>query len=284
MTNQSAEHPIIVLSIKAYSLLLNAYPTKFREEFSKHMIQAFRDCCLQAFDAKGFKGILVLWVATFLDFIQSVISEYLQKEVQMKTELKVEDIRLSGRALVFGGMCFMLALGTLGSMLLLPIIFFFLLLTSAGLVGVSKRYGEKVGWFGKNTLVFGAILGPIVSIIGPIIVINLVQTLGGNAFVSDEVENTLERLIVMAFLAGPVILFIGLTLFGIVALSIKPLPRWNILPLISGIGFPFFFFGLLTFSDLNQFFYLICIVQGVALTLLGYMLENDISEEIIAQT
>lgn len=290
MTKQPAEHRIIVLSIKVYGLLLNAYPTKFRREYGTQLIQLFRDCCVQTFQQSNYKGVLKLWFITILDLVQSVISEHLQKEIQMKAE----DIRLAGLALIFGGINFIIVFISFSFNIFIALVlmvFFCIPLLAVGLLGISKRYGEKVGWFGRSILLLGAILGPIITILGPIFVI--IST--GNQPLPDEAEDVIEGLIAgMAFLLGPGTLFVSLTLFGIVAIYTKPLPRWNFVPIIAGGLSPFFFFVIpqiiLTLNEavfINieerywNIFYFVGVLQGIALMALGYVLQKDPPEDAV---
>jgi len=77
-------------------------------------------------------------------------------------------------------------------------------------------------------------------------------------------------------------------LFGTLALITKPLPRWNGLPIIAGVGFPAFFLysaiaGTMNeTSFLSQFAILVLIVtiQFIALVILGYMLQADVTDDI----
>ncbi|MBL8051293.1 MAG: hypothetical protein JNM46_08730 [Anaerolineales bacterium] len=292
---------IIKFSLQMYKLFLRAYPVKFREKYGTHMTQVFRDCCLQTFNERNIKGIVVLWMATFLDFFQSVISEHLQKEIQMKVEMNIEDIRSAGLALMLGGVGFsfiflnlLLNIQSLWFLNLFLMALFCIPLIAAGLAGLSKRYGEKVGGFGKNVLLFGAVLGPIVAILGPIIV----MVWNGTGPMSDEAENVIEGLIAsMAFLLGPGTLFVSLTLFGIVAIYKKPLPRWNFIPMIAGGLSPFFFFVIpqiilalneAVFISIAErywnIFYFAGILQGIALMALGYVLLKDVPEDVVAPT
>jgi uncharacterized membrane protein YbjE (DUF340 family) len=120
-----------------YQLLLKAYPAKFRREYGSHMAQVFGDCCLQAVRQGGRNGLIMLWVVTLFDLIQSVVSEHQQKEIEMKKEMKPQDIRMAGGALIAGAIVFGLSAiseqvyGFLLSMLLLAV----------GILGLRSRYG-----------------------------------------------------------------------------------------------------------------------------------------------
>lgn len=182
-------------------------------------------------------------------------------------------IRLSGWALMVGSVVFslgifagfiqtenwylMIALVALISMPLLAV----------GLLGLRRRYGDQVGGPGKNILLIGAILGSLISIIG---YFGEVGPLGGWYY----------SIWVLIF-AGVILLFACLMLFGVIALFKKPLPRWNWLPLVAGIGFPFLYLLAVITGSPNPFGLLIVVLafQSVALVMLGYMLQADVTDD-----
>lgn len=190
----------------------------------------------------------------------------------MQKEMKAEDTRIAGISLMVGGVTFVLGIfaGIFGDYdnNLWTISFFLLSLLCmpglvVGLLGVRRRYGEKAGSFGKNILLIGAILGSVTSISG----ILLAMKYGGLVY------------------AGPAVLLAGLTVFGMVALYKKPLPRWNVVPLIAGFWYPLFIFlpmitsvnfGERLVSIIN---YVLLLMQGAALVALGSILQAYASQE-----
>ncbi len=251
MISKPLKHSIITVSAKVYRTLLLAYPTKFQQEYGSQMVQVFQDCCLRAVRRGGTNGMLKLWVVTFFDLIQSVISEHVHKEIEMKKEMKPEDIRKAGRALIAGGVVLLIATSflmmrypSIWAVSFLLIVYISMPLLVVGLLGLRNRYGEKVGGFGKNILLVGAILGPLTSLIA---------------------------------------------LFGFVALYKRPLPRWNVVPLIAGIWYPImFWFSSMTRNTLDWEVpisvnvALLFGIQGIALVALGYILKSDVPEETAA--
>jgi hypothetical protein len=181
----------------------------------------------------------------------------------MKKEMKPQDIRLAGLALIIGAIVFVLSaiseqvMGFILSMMLLAV----------GILGLRSRYGEQVGGFGKSILLIGVILGSLTSLAG----------LFGAAI------DPLWILIP----AGPAVLFASLALFGIVALYKKPLSRWNILPLLAGVWFPIFFVPAVieVFNgnwnpDVGNLVMPLIILQCIALSVLGYILISDTPQEM----
>jgi len=191
----------------------------------------------------------------------------------MKMEMKPENTRMAGGALMVGGVTFVLGIytGIFGDYdnNLWTVSFFLLTFLGmpglvVGLLGVRSRYGEKVGGFGKNILLIGAILGSVTSISGVLLAMKY---------------GTLVY-------AGPAVLLAGLAVFGMVVLYKKALPRWNVLPLIAGFWYPLLFFipmvtsvnfGERPMSIIN---YVLLLIQGAALVTLGYILQADASQEM----
>ena len=276
MTGISFTTPIVAISVKVYRALLVAYPTAFQQEYGPEMIEVFQDCCLRAFRQSGRKGIVKLWGITLLDFIQSLVTEHAQKETQMKKEMRPEDIRRAGWALMSAAGSFVLSIlmtmsqdsdWSVFPMLLL--IFVSLPLLVFGVLGLRARYGEHVGGFGKNILLIGAILAPITSLIG--------------FFLARD------PFWILAY-TGPAVLFVCLTLFGIVALNTRPLPRWNVLPVLAGFSYPAMILSYLvtavstgdwtSYTGLSASVIVILItIQGVALLALGTILKADLPKE-----
>ena len=263
MISQPLNNPIITVSVKVYQALLLAYPTKFQQEYSSQMLQVFQDCCLRALRQGGTNGMFRLWAVALLDLIQSVISEHAQKEIEMKKKMDPEAIRMTGWALMWGGITFIpAAYSTRQDAWGLTVSLFLLSMTLlvVGMFGLRNRYGEMVGSFGKNILLIGAVLGSLTMIVGLV---------GGSV----------DPFWLLIF-ASPAVLFTCLALFGVVALYKKPLPRWNVLPLITGIWYPAFFF--LRGDPSNNVTMALILLQCIALILLGYILKSDMPENTVA--
>jgi hypothetical protein len=294
MTGDATGPPIIRYSLKIYQMLLIAYPAKFNQEYGPEMLQVFQDCCLDAFDRSRSIGMLKLWPITLLDFVQSVLSEHMQKEIQMKKGEKEEITRLGGWALMLGGITFfLLFLGMYlenngnasfdwqssfwQSSFIEASYKIFLIITPVllmvGMLGLRTRYGEEIGWFGKNILLLGAIAGPAIEILGYIIAAYEFVDWGW-----------------MLFMSGSTVPLVCIALFGVTALRSKPLPRWNVLPFLAGIWYPIpFFYSLLIATKtgiwlewLNSIVtQVMVLIQFVTLFLLGYVLQGDVSEKTV---
>ena len=280
MTSKTVHMSLVTFSVRVYQILLSAYPSSFQQEYRPHMVQVFQDYCLRTIRHRGASGMLQLWMITLLDLVQSVITEHMQKETQIKREMKPEDIRRAGWALILGAISFVLGIflavieysnSNWSILALLFLVFVSLPLLVFGVLGLRNRYGEKVGSFGKNILLIGTILGPVTSLLGFFLA-------------------TIGELWILEW-AGPAVLFVCLTVFGVVALHKKPLPRWNILPVLAGLSYPAIILshiitsvmsGDWSNSSLSGVLYTTLItIQGIALLALGYILKADVPEEKI---
>ena len=185
--------------------------------------------------------------------------------------MKSENIRTAGVALITGGVMFLIAMSflvvnspSLWAVSFLLIVYISMPLLVVGMLGLRSRYGEKVGGFGRNILLIGAILGPLTTLI----------VLIGN-FLSGWM-----------WLSGHAVLLACLALFGFVASYKRPLPRWNLVPLIAGIWYLVMFsFYSITRNTLDWEVpisvnvAMLFGIQGIALAVLGYILKSDAPQE-----
>ena len=77
-------------------------------------------------------------------------------------------------------------------------------------------------------------------------------------------------------------IFVCLTLFGLLTLHQKLLPRWNALPLLAGIGIPIFVLVSAIWEIFNDGWgndqgvgLLILLLTAVSIGLLGFVLQGD---------
>jgi hypothetical protein len=86
-------------SLRAYGLLLFAYPAEFRNLFRDEMIQTFSDC-YRAKGGEGVAGILRLWVHTLVDLIFSAVREHRESEGSFMNNPRKFPIAMIGCAIV----------------------------------------------------------------------------------------------------------------------------------------------------------------------------------------
>ena len=269
MDNFEHEPGSVTLSLRLYHALLTIYPSGFRQEYGWQMLQVFGDCCRRALRQAGLAGLLLLWGRTLLDAVQTALEEHSQRGVDMSKE---KFIKLSGWALVLGGPA--IALGGLaasrpeydrfnaGSLPIdryinavdQPLLLMGLLLLSAGFTGLFVRYGKDSGAFGRFMLGLAAIAGGISAISILSLAIN---------------DNEYWWL---AFVLGITVLFLCATLFGLVCLQRKVLPRWNGLPLMGVVWLPLLY-GMVPVWVMIPLWLLV--VAGFVG--LGYLLQSDSS-------
>jgi hypothetical protein len=276
MISNHLENPIISFSVKAYQVLLVAYPSKFQQEYGSHMLQVFQDCCLRAYRQNGTNGMLKLWAVTLFDLIHSLIEEHLQKETDMK---KNDFIRLGGWSLMVGAIVFLpgaismlladsqsIDWNSTPMQLIAIAVFSAPILLALGMLGLRARYRNAGG-----ILLFGAAVGGILVLVGM-----LVQFLTPDYSVSETYY--------YVWLGGVFLLNACLSIFGILALMQKPMPRWNWLPLVAGAWIPLLSLLAVTIGPSFEAFLSIIIagliVMTIAQVMLGYILQADASQDL----
>lgn len=195
-------------------------------------------------------------------------------------------VRISGWSLIAGAIVFLPGVSAMmlydtqyainnwinwDSQVLTWAIFLSPILFAIGMMGLRARYR-----IGGGFLLFGAVVGGIVTLIG---------TLGQMFAPVYSVSETYFYV----WVGGAYILFACLTIFGIITLRQRPLPRWNGLPLLSGIWVAI---GPLLNPLLSgigrvsfEAFLIIAIagfvVMAVAQIVLGYILQADASQATV---
>lgn len=191
----------------------------------------------------------------------------------MKKEMNPIAIRMAGWGLMAGAVIFVSTVYSIqiawGSVVF-AMNFLSMTLLVIGLLGLRSRYSEKIGDSG-SILLIGVVFGSLTSIYG----------LVGASF---------DENLVFYFFAGPAVLFICLSIFGLVAMYTKPLPRWNVLPVIAGLWYPIFFVAAFFIAEANGWTswmrisnivdHALLILQGLALIGLGYMLQAESPQEM----
>ncbi len=238
MDTLNTDSMLVVFSIKLYGLLLALYPSGFRQEYGSWMVQVFSDHARAQTRQRGLPGLLAWWGRTMLDTLVTAIEEHSQKGVDMS---KAKFIKLSGWGMVLGGLVVFVALLAISrpeyspynfanrwydqylNAAKIPLILTGFLLLIIGMVGLWVRYGQAAGVVGRLFLVISG-LG---SLAGGVGILGLTKT-------DSEPWWT-------TFILGLLGLFVGQALFGIVCLQRRLLPRWNALPLLSGVWLPLFF-------------------------------------------
>jgi hypothetical protein len=151
------------------------------------------------------------------------------------------------------------------------------ILLAVGMSRLRAAYSETVGQFGRSFLLLG-VLGPVLWFI----------VMGSMPIIGVTETQVNEGLWVLLF-AGPAISLLGLTLFGLVALISRPMPRLNWLPVFAGIWYPvtFTLFSIYDISHKGVFpdqylseLVLIMVIQFLALCILGFVMIAESSKEM----
>ena len=152
------------------------------------------------------------------------------------------------------------------------------ILLAVGMFRLRAAYSETVGLFGRSFLLLG-VLGPVLwcIVIGSMPIIRVTET---------QVN---EGLWVLIFV-GPAISLLGLTLFGLTTLISGPMSRLNWLPVFAGIWYPvtFTLFSIYDISHKGKFpdqylpaLVLMVVIQFLTLCILGFVLIDDSSKELV---
>ena len=278
---------LVSLSLSIYRLLLYVYPSGFRREYGPHMTQVFRDCCLRAIRNDGTPGMLSLWATVCLDLVQSVLSEHIRKGVHMS---KQRFVQLSSWCLIFGGIALVLGFGAdwlssapeydpynfysrpidrvLETINLVSLPASMVLIT-IGVAGLYARYTPDGGKTAKLFLGLSVSGGLVASI--AVLPLLLTDTDGWWS----------------VMMLGFVALFLGLLLFGLVAVRSRLMRRGNWLPVAAGL-FITAFLLVSTIYEINTGGWLELtpmvdvigmLVTGLSLVGIGYVMLSDLPEE-----
>lgn len=66
---------IIACSLLLYRWLLTLAPGEFSDEYAEPALQVFRQCCQDAHRSHGARGVLRLWLPTFVDALHGILAE-----------------------------------------------------------------------------------------------------------------------------------------------------------------------------------------------------------------
>lgn len=91
---------LLTFSCRLYTLLLLAYPTRFRRAYSREMAQVFRDDIRGTFRESGAAGLMGLWVLVVLDLLKTAFAEHIWEVFHMPME---KLMRFSGPAAMLAG-------------------------------------------------------------------------------------------------------------------------------------------------------------------------------------
>jgi hypothetical protein len=277
MNTRRAEPPIVALSVRIYQALLLAYPTSFRQEYGSHMAEVFRDCCLRAFRRGGPNGMARLWLLTLLDLMHSVFEQHLHKETFMTQS---QAIKLSGWAFMLASFGFIAILNESMTASFIALVISSILL-SVGMLGLRAGYGDRVGGFGRTTLLVGVLGMVLVFVCVGVLYRIQPQIQIGNARIETW----------MLLYEVPAIGLLSLALYGLAALRRKPMAGLHWLPVATGVWYPAayssVFYYYVSYNGVWQYveqiywvFNMMVIMQFATLCGFGFILSADTRDEM----
>ncbi len=142
-------------SVRAYRVLLRAYPASFREEYAGEMTQVFRDVSTDAWRRRGAPGLMTAWLRVLGDLAVTAIGEHvaeLQRRPTMKTALAIVGSALLAVVFsLFVSACMMMTLGVIMSAAIgwspiveLAVIYFTAFLAGMILARVKPLFRPKI--------------------------------------------------------------------------------------------------------------------------------------------
>ena len=275
-------------SERLYGALLCLYPKPFRATHGQPMRLTFRDACREAYRRNGAGGLLALWFPTLLDLFQSAFAEWARQG-----ELTMFKDRLMAWAgpltIVVGAIWLLTAPGHLVfqiglvsdegllGIVSLPFFLSFIPLLFA-VIGTRLRFYPSAGGPGRLGLALSVAGGA--GVIGAVL---LSLVLGAAA--PEAAQGLWVNYAAFICLVS---IRLGYILFGVDALRLRLLPRWNVLPLLVGLtvvlSLPMYWFGVPAFLPAqwaNPFLHFA--LSGAGWVLLGMALMDPRREPQPAQ-
>ena len=219
---------------------------------------------------------------TLLDYLFSVLEEHTRKEIGMS---KSQLVKFSGWAFILGAFAFVTILSG-SDALAFPGSVISAILLAVGMWGLRARYAEKAGGFGRTVLLAGAV-GTALYYLGLILLV-LVAVQPG---IRPRAESLVNSGLWVLLFGGPVVVLLGLTMFGLAALRSQPMPRFNWLPALAGIWYPAFYFSIVAYiftrngeypGQYEVLFNLMNLMQFLTLCVFGAILNSDTPRETAA--
>jgi len=257
---------ILTVSGRLYSLLLMAYPTRFRRAYGREMAQVFRDDIRCTFQEGGPAGLIRLWFLVVLDLLKTAFVEHIWEVFHMPVE-KLE--RWSGLAAALGGALFVfLTLSLTGSSWPAEVIAAVLLLAiyllwAIALTGLYRRLPAASHPGNKVTFAIAGI-SLLLAGIGFLIMI-----------LTDS-----EGIASMAYIGGNIGIIPGIAGMGIIALRYRAMGVWRFVPLLLAVAWLGFILSIIqgfTVDSPVQLAFLF--LPGVCWLLLGIGLWTSAKEE-----
>jgi hypothetical protein len=207
---------VVLISERAYRLLLRLYPRRFREEHGLHMSRTFRDCSREQYQRDGILGLIGLWMFTAMDVIKTALEERAHTGEWLMSKQAV--IRIGGPAMIIAGILWMVVVvGSAHDQLWVWTWFIAFPPMLIGLYALTVYAGRndlmRIGAWVAVAACASAWLGATLAMFE------------AAQFPKDEWWLWVDGGLIWAVSA--LLTVMGVLVFGIGALRAKPLPRWN---------------------------------------------------------
>jgi hypothetical protein len=257
---------VLTVSGRLYSLLLMAYPTRFRRAYGREMAQVFRDDIRGTFQEGGPAGLIRLWFLVVLDLLKTAFAEHIWEVFHMPVE-KLE--RWSGLAAALGGallvfLTLSLTLSSWPAEVIAAVLFLAMyLLWAIALTGLYRRLPAASHPGNKVTFAIAGI-SLLLASIGFLIL-----------YFTDSVD-----IASMAYIGGNIGIIPGIAGMGIIALRYRAMGVWRFVPLLLAVAWLGFILSIIqgfTVDSPVQLAFLF--LTGVCWLLLGIGLWTSAKQE-----
>jgi hypothetical protein len=213
---------ILTFSGRLYSLLLMAYPTRFRRAYGREMAQVFRDDIRGTFQEGGPAGLIRLWFLVVLDLLKTAFAEHIWEVFHMPVE-KLE--RWSGLAAALGGallvfLTLSLTRSSWPAEVIATVLFLAMYLLWAIALGGLYRRLPAASHPGNKVTFAIAEIGLLLAVIGFLIL----------RFTDSE------GIASMAYIGGNIGIIPGIAGMGIIALRYRAMGVWRFVPLLLAVA------------------------------------------------
>ncbi len=218
------------LSERLYAALIGLYPSHFRDTHADQMRLSFQAACREAYQRGGDAGLIALWLPTLFDLFKSALEERArQGEITMPKErfsALASPLTIIVGVLMLGGLVGDLVWLVMPSESIWEFFNFTLAIVAIVVslptfIATLVRFGNAASSLGRAGMI-GNVIGSGGIILMLIVSIPL-QIL--------QPHRAYDGLNVVIAISGLTIM-IGHVMFGIDALKLKLLPRWNVTPLL----------------------------------------------------
>ena len=257
---------ILTFSGRLYTLLLLAYPTRFRHAFGQEMAQVFRDDLRHTLQEGGLAGLAGLWLLVVFDLVKTAFAEHIWEVFHMPIE-KLE--RWTGLAAALGGALWVFVPLSveawnvnLNEVILIFLLLAIMLLWAIALGGLYRRLPAASHPANKVTFAIAEVGLLLLAI--ALLLLYFAEL--------EEIPTAMGLLALIGMV-------LGIAGMGVIALVHRVLGFWRFAPLTLGGVFLAFIVVTTIPESSQQLQNALLILNGISWLLLGFGLWSSTREE-----